>query len=460
MKSKQLFGDTDGIRAKANTYPLDPKTLIRLGKALAQYAKRGGKKRKAYKILIGQDTRESSENIVKNLRSGILSQGVDVHLMGILTTPALSFLTKSDNYDLGVMVTASHNPYTDNGVKVFKSNGSKTDDKEELEIERIYFRNNFQGRNHGKSVTLKDSERRYSNVLKNIIGELDLKGLNIVLDTANGAASSIAPKIFKQLGAKVITISNKPNGKNINKDCGVLFPNKLIDKVKKTKASLGIAFDGDADRVILVDERGNFIDGDYIMALISTDLKEKGQLKNSGIVATSYSNLALDKYLQKKGIKVERVVNGDKYVAQLCKKRKYSFGGEQSGHFIFMDISTTGDGILTALKALQIMKEKNKTLSEIAYVYDKNPQKQYNIPVIEKKPIEELSAFTYELKKWEERIKDTGRIFTRYSGTQNIFRIVVEHEDEEIVKTAGAYLSELIYSLIGDPDENYYVANE
>jgi len=459
QRKKQIFGDTDGIRAKAYKYPLDAKSLVRLGKACAKYSKIF--KGHNGKVLIGRDTRESGEMIEKNLCKGFTSQGLGVDLAGIIPTPATSFLTKNGNYSLGIMITASHNPFTDNGIKVFKPDGSKTNDEEELEIERLFFKNSFGvASKRGRVGSLESAGDIYEEVLLKIIGKLDLSGLRIVVDTANGAAYKIAPKIYKKLGAEVFVTHNRPNGRNINKDCGVLHPKILAKEVLAKKADLGIAFDGDADRLILIDEKGSFIDGDYIMALIVSDMKKKGTLKNNGTVITNYSNLALEKYYEKIGVKTEKVVVGDKFVAELCHKRGYNFGGEITGHFMFLDISDIGDGILTSLEILQILGERGKKLSEIAKPFVKYPQKQYNIPVVEKKPLEELPAFTVELKEWEEKMKNTGRVFVRYSGTQNIIRVMVEDKNMEMVESAGRFLSDLIFSLIGDPDEQIYVANE
>lgn len=450
-KEKQIFRETDGVRGKANYYPLDAETVIKFGKALAEYVKRKTEKNpnRPYKVIIGKDTRRSGYMLEQSLTAGFLSRGVDVMTIGPAPTPAISHLVQSFALDMGVMITASHNPYYDNGIKVFHANGRKFTDEEELEVEDIFFNFKFEGMDEiGRAKRIEDVSGRYIEFIKSIPDNISLKGFKIVVDCANGATYNVAPTVFKELGAKVIEIAVEPDGYNINKDCGALYPEKLKDIVLKEKADIGIALDGDGDRVIMVDEKGNIIDGDYIMALVAKSLKERGELAKNSIVITEYSNLALVNHLEESGIKVVKVPNGDRAIAWKCKEIGLNFGGEQTGHFLFTDYTEVGDGTLAALLVLRIMIEKKKTLSELAYVFDKYPQKVFNVDVEKKLPLESLTDFQDAVRKWESMFKEEGRIYSRYSGTENKLRIMIECKQEDLMDKAGQELSTIARKLL------------
>lgn len=443
MKQKQLFRETDGIRGKANYAPMDAPTALKLGQALAEYLKLKVAKNpnRDYKVIIGKDTRRSGYMLEQALTSGFLSRGVDVMTVGPMPTPAISHLVKSFALDMGVMITASHNPYTDNGIKIFDPEGHKLNDEQEMEIEEIFFNNGFEGIDQiGRAKRIEDVSGRYIEYIKSATDDPSLSGLKIVVDCANGASYKTAPTVFQELGATVIVTGNEPDGYNINVDCGSLHPEKVREIVIKEHADLGIALDGDADRVIMIDEQGNVIDGDYITALVAIHLKEHGQLRNNSVVYTQYSNLALDKELEKHDINVFKVVNGDRAIANLCREKDFNFGGEQTGHFIFFDYSDTGDGTLTALQVLKIIKESGKKLSELAYKWEKYPQKTFNVNINNKIPLEEVAIIQEIIKRWTEKFGTEGRVFLRYSGTENLLRIMVEARDVQDVETAGAEL--------------------
>lgn len=443
MKVKQLFRETDGVRGKANYPPMDAPTALKLGQALAEYLKQKTSKNpnRDYKVIIGKDTRRSGYMLEQALTSGFLSRGIDVMTVGPMPTPAISHLVKSFALDMGVMITASHNPYYDNGIKVFNPQGHKLTDEQELEIEEIFFNNGFKGIDEiGRAKRIEDVSGRYIEYIKSAVDDPSLAGLKIVVDCANGAAYKTAPTVFQELGAQVLVIGNEPNGYNINVNCGSLHPEVVRETVIKEKADLGISLDGDADRVIMIDEKGNVIDGDYITALVAIYLKKHGQLNKDTVVYTQYSNLALDKELAKHNIKVKKVINGDRAIAKLCREDGLNFGGEQTGHFIFFDYSDTGDGTMTALQVLKIIKETGKKLSELAYKWEKYPQKTFNLAIKKKTPLETITSLQDIVKKWEAKFKDEGRIFMRYSGTENLLRVMVEARSEVDVEKAGKEL--------------------
>lgn len=448
---KKIFRETDGVRGKANCPPLDPLNIIKLGQALAEYVKKTVKKNpnRDYKVIIGKDTRRSGYMIEQALTSGFLSRGVDVMTIGPMPTPAISHLVKSFALDMGIMITASHNPYYDNGIKIFDMNGHKLSDEEELCIERIFFENNFVGNDDiGRAKRIEDVSGRYIEFIKSSLGNPSLRGFKIVVDCANGAAYKVAPTVFQELGAEVIVMNDEPNGYNINKNCGSLFPDKVSELVKKNKADLGIALDGDADRVIMIDEKGNIVDGDYITALVAKHLKSKNKLNKNTVIVTQYSNLALDFEMQKHNIKVKKVICGDRSISKLCRDGGYNFGGEQVGHFIFFDHSDTGDGVMAALQILKIMKETGKSLSKLAICWNKVPQQTFNIDIQKRLPLNKLNELQEALHKWENKFKKNGRIFVRYSGTENILRIMIEAKNKENIEKAGKELGEIAKKLL------------
>lgn len=450
-RTKKIFRETDGIRGKANYSPLDTETVLKMGKSLAEYLKKEVEPNpnRPYKVIIGKDTRRSGYMLEQTLTAGFLSRGVDVMTVGPIPTPGVSHLVKSFALDMGVMITASHNPYYDNGIKVFHNDGRKFTDDEELDVEDIFFNFEFSGIDQiGRAKRIEDVSGRYIEIIKSIADNVSLKGFKIVVDCANGATYKIAPTVFKELGAEVIEIAVDPDGYNINKDCGALCPENVKKVVLEEKADLGIALDGDGDRVIMVDEKGNIIDGDYIMAMMAKNLKKHDSLAKNTIVITEYSNQALVKDLEKSGITVEKVVNGDRAVSAKCKELDLNFGGEQTGHFIFTDYTEVGDGALAALLVMRALKEEETTLSELAYTFEKYPQKVFNVEVNKKTPLDELTEFQDAVKKWEDAFAGEGRIYSRYSGTENLLRIMVEAVDQNLLNQAGSELVDISRNLL------------
>jgi len=425
---KKLFG-TDGIRGKANTYPITPEIALQLGKAIALYYK--ADRPNTVRAVIGKDTRLSGYMLETALASGLVSMGMDVISVGPLPTPAIARLIKSFNADCGIMITASHNPYDDNGIKLFGPDGFKFPDSEEEKIEKLMFNGEIISTHVGtkllgKAYRLEDARGRYIEFAKGTIDDYSLKGLKIVLDCANGAAYAIAPWIFKELGAEVIKVAVEPDGFNINKNCGATVPGNISNLVREHRADVGISLDGDADRVILLDSNGVVVNGDRILGMCALTYKEKGKLNKDTLVATIMSNLGLKHAMHQSGINVEFTQVGDRYVIEKMRQGNFNIGGEQSGHIIFMDYVTTGDGIITALHILRMMKEQQKPLADLANCMDEFPQKLVNIRVKEKIPVEDVPELAAEIKKCESELKDNGRVLVRYSGTENLIRIMVE----------------------------------
>ncbi len=446
---KKLFG-TDGIRGVANIEPITPETAIKVGKAVA-HALRNGKKRPV--ILIGKDTRLSGYMIEYALTSGICSMGADVLLVGPMPTPAVAHLTKSFAADAGVMISASHNPYEHNGIKIFDKDGFKLSDEIEREIERLVFskdidNDHIKGEKIGKAFRIGDAKGRYIEFAKSSIRNNSLSGLKVVLDCANGAAYDIAPHIFRELGAEVIILNNHPDGLNINKECGAMHPEVIRKKVIEEKADIGIALDGDADRVIMVDEKGDVLDGDHIMAVCALEMKKESLLKNDSVVVTVLSNLGFERALEEKGIKVIRTAVGDKPVAEEMRKGGYNFGGEQCGHIIFLDFSTAGDGTITALQLMNIVKNSGKKLSSLKSCMKSYPQIIKNLEVKEKKPIGSMKNVVDAIRKAEEILGNDGRLLVRYSGTENKARIMVEGRDEKQIKEIAESISKEIRKVL------------
>jgi len=441
---RKLFG-TDGVRGVANIYPLTSETMIQLGRAIAYIFKN---KNRRHKIVIGKDTRLSGYMLEQAIASGICSMGVDAILLGPLPTPAIAFITTAMRADAGIVISASHNPYYDNGVKVFAGDGFKLPDEEELRIEELIFSGKIDSLRPteseiGKSFRVDDAQGRYIEFCKGTFPkDMTLDGLKIVLDCANGASYKVAPIIFSELGAEVVSEGVKPNGENINQDCGALHYELISKLVKKHKANIGVALDGDADRVAIVDENGNYLDGDYLMAICGADMLSERKLAKRTLVTTVMSNMGLDKVIQANGGRVIRTKVGDRYVVEEMRKHGYNFGGESSGHLIFLDHSTTGDGIIGALKLLAVMQKKGKKLSELATILDKYPQAQVNLKVKEKKPIEQLEKVQKAIKKAEARLNGKGRVLVRYSGTEPVVRILVEGERKKLVKELASEIAD------------------
>jgi phosphoglucosamine mutase len=436
----KLFG-TDGIRGVANIYPMTPEMVLNVGKATAHvFKKKCGKKKPEF--VIGKDTRLSGYMIENALISGIVSVGADVLLVGPIPTPAIAHLTKSLNADAGIVLSASHNPAEDNGIKIFSGDGYKLPDDVEDEIEKYVLSEkvrteHVKGGLIGKAHRVDDAKGRYIEFAKASVKSMSLKGLKIVLDCANGAAYNTAPHILSELGAEVIVLNDRPDGLNINLDCGALHPEKMIEVVKKEKADIGIALDGDADRVIVCDEKGRSVDGDHIIAICAIDMKEKGALRKNSVVVTIMANKGFDIAMEKKRIKIVKTKVGDRYVVDEMRKKGYVLGGEQSGHIIFSDYTTTGDGVISALQLLRVMKERGSKLSKLAECMKSLPQVLVNVVVKEKKDINKLEV-NNNIESAESKLGRKGRVLVRYSGTQNLCRIMIEGENKrEIQKMAN-----------------------
>jgi phosphoglucosamine mutase len=440
----KYFG-TDGIRGRANTGNMTSEFTLRLGMAIAHILKNESERDGDLTVVIGKDTRRSCYMLESSLTAGLTSGGIGVYLIGPIPTPGIAMLTRSMRCDLGIMISASHNPYYDNGIKLFDSNGIKFPDEIEKKIEET-----IDDPNLIKTLKLDDGigrawrsdnyiyQHRYIEFVKSSLPKnVNLRGLKIVLDCSNGASYKVAPMVLWELGAEVIKIACEPNGININDNCGSTKPQSLQKKVVEEGADIGIAFDGDADRVILVDEKGQIVDGDKIMALIAREMFQNGKLNKNTVVTTLMSNLGFELYLNSIGIDVIRTKVGDRYVTEEMRKNGYNFGGEQSGHIILGDFSTTGDGLCSALQVLEILKtEKIKdasiTFSKISNIYDTVPQKLNNIKYADKNPLEleEVSTF---INKITERVGKEGRILVRKSGTEPLLRVMVEHKNEEVL---------------------------
>lgn len=432
----KLFG-TDGVRGVSNLAPMDSETVLRLGRAAAYVL---GKGKKRTKILIGKDTRLSGYMLETALESGISSMGGDVYLLGPIPTPGVAFMTRSMRADAGIMISASHNPYQDNGIKFFASDGFKLADETEAEIEQC-MQPGFLDENRaapdaiGKAFRIDDAVGRYTVYLKNCIKKsFKLDGLKIVLDTAHGAAYKVAPLVFSELGAEIVTVGNQPNGKNINEGFGSLHPEVISKTVKETGADCGIAYDGDADRVIICDEKGQVFDGDKLLALCAFDFKKEGILKGDAVVGTVMSNLGLEHALAKENISLFRSGVGDRLVLAEMREKGLNLGGEQSGHLISLDHNTTGDGILTSLLILSILQNKNKPLSEYYNIVETCPQILLNVKVKERKPFEDLPGVQAALRDADKKLGTTGRVLLRYSGTELKARVMVEAENDSLCK--------------------------
>ena len=450
---RKFFG-TDGVRGVPNHEPLTMENVLELGRAVA-YMFRDETAKHRGKILIGRDTRSSGYMLEMALGAGITSMGVDVFFVGALPTPAIAFLAKDMRADAGIIISASHNPYVDNGIKVFDKDGFKLKDEVEHRLEQLMFsdelRKGLSGPERlGMVMDLHDAKSRYIVFAKKSFPkDLTLEGTRIVLDCANGAAYEVAPAILRELGADLIITGNTPNGVNINDNCGALHPENIAGLVKQHKAEMGITLDGDADRLILVDEKGCVVDGDAIMAMIALKLKNSGELARNTVVVTPMSNFGFGVAMKENGISMIEAAVGDRYVVEKMRDGGYNFGGEQSGHVIFLDHTTTGDGIIGALQVLAYMKKEGKPLSELSKVMKRFPQVLNNIRVKEKRPFENLTGFNERLSDIKGMLGEKGRVFVRYSGTEPIARVMIEGEKEDAIKGYADELSNIIRSQIG-----------
>jgi phosphoglucosamine mutase len=473
---RHLFG-TDGVRGVANLEPMTSEMALKLGRAVSyvlhhplehpnnpsgarQNSSPSSKLRQAgakhrYKVLIGKDTRLSGYMLETALASGICSMGADVLLVGPLPTPGVAFLTRSMRADAGVVISASHNPYQDNGIKFFSFEGFKLPDEVEARMEEMILKGETDlhrptASEIGKAFRISDAVGRYVVFLKNTFPrQLTLEGLKIVVDCGHGAAYRVAPDVLTELGAEVISIGVHPDGENINQDCGSLHPETARKAVLENHADLAISLDGDGDRAIFMDERGEVLDGDHVLAICARDMQERGLLRGSTVVATVMSNMGLAIALQEAGIKIVRTAVGDRYVVEEMLRGGYNLGGEQSGHVVFLDHNTTGDGCITGLQLLAIMVEKGQRLSELKNVMTRLPQVLVNVPVKERKEFSRLPRVRDKITAAEKELGERGRILVRYSGTELLARIMLEGEDEKKIAQMASEIADEIRSFLG-----------
>lgn len=448
---RKLFG-TDGVRGVANLEPMTSEIAMQLGRAAAHiFMRRAGR----HQVVIGKDTRLSGYMLESALTSGICSMGVDVLLVGPLPTPAIAFLTRSLRADAGVVISASHNPYQDNGIKFFSNEGFKLPDELEARIEQLIISDEIKHLRPtadaiGKAYRIDDAEGRYIEFVKRSLPrDLDFQGIKLVVDCANGAAYKVAPAVFRELGAEIEVIANTPDGMNINDGCGAVHPERLQEAVRRHGAHIGIALDGDADRAIFVCEQGKIIDGDHVMAALGLDLHAQGQLACQTVVGTVMSNFGLEIAMKKAGIQLMRTPVGDRYLMERMLADGYNFGGEQSGHFIFLDHNTTGDGLISALQILSLMKRTGKPLSELAKAMTAVPQILLNVKVKHKPDLNQIPDIQQAIKSAEVTLNGSGRVLVRYSGTESLLRIMVEGERDSTIREVADHLAEIVRARIG-----------
>lgn len=469
----KLFG-TDGIRGLANDGAMTPEIAMALGRAVAHvlqtHPELHGKTtlpvglkplesqnptRRA-RIVIGKDTRLSGYMLEQAIASGVLSMGADVFLIGPLSTPGVAYITRSVRADAGIMISASHNPYADNGIKIFSADGFKLPDHLEASIEEILLSNKVPEKRPtgdlvGKAFRIDDVHYRYVEFLKSLFSkDLDLIGMRIAIDCANGAAYKAAPLVFEELGAEVLKTGVSPSGLNINHHCGALHPENIAFNVMKYRADIGISLDGDGDRCILSDEKGEVVDGDQIIGLCAIELKRQGKLDHDTVVTTPMSNVGLETTLKENGIKMIRAAVGDRHVVEAMRKGGFKLGGEQSGHIIFLDSATTGDGIVAALKILEIIRRTGKPLSELKKIVTLFPQVREDVRVSEKKPFDEMPKVKAAIQTAEAALKGRGRVFVRYSGTESLARVMIEGESMDTIRKLARDIAQEISNYIGE----------
>jgi len=448
---RKLFG-TDGVRGVANQDPMTSEMAMRIGRAAAHVFRDSSRR---HRVVIGKDTRLSGYMIESALTSGLCSMGVDVLLVGPVPTPGIAFLTRSLRADAGVVISASHNPYEDNGIKFFGRDGFKLPDEVEKKMEDLIFSGAIDSirptaAEIGKAFRIDDAIGRYNEFVKSSIPRgMDLSGLRVVVDSANGAAYKIGPRILIELGADVISLYDQPNGININQGCGSLYPEVVSRAVIANGAQIGIAFDGDADRIMLCDEKGAVVDGDAVMAVCALQMMKEGRLRQKTLVATVMSNLGLEIAMQKAGGRLVRASVGDRYVMEKMLEGGYNLGGEQSGHVIFLDHNTTGDGLVSALQVLAIMKQTGKPLSELAACMKTYPQTLVNVKVKERRDLRSIPEIAQRMAEVEKKLGGSGRLLVRYSGTEPKVRVMIEGEDERGIKTLAEDLAGIIKEKLG-----------
>ena len=442
--TRKYFG-TDGIRGRTNTAKLTPEIAMKAGMAAGRIFTRGEHR---HRVVIGKDTRLSGYMIESALVSGFTAVGMDVFQFGPLPTPAVAFLTRSLRAELGVMITASHNPFEDNGIKFFGPDGQKLSDEIEMEIEGLMDAGLAQGlapsARIGRAKRIDDSQARYIEFAKRTFPRnLRLEGLRIVIDCANGAAYKVAPEVLWELGADIVPLGVTPDGTNINLDCGSTAPQAMCNKVREMRADFGIALDGDADRVVMADEKGNIIDGDQILALIAKSWSKNGKLKGGGVVGTVMSNAGLDRYLKTLDLSLARSAVGDRYVLEEMAKGGFNVGGEQSGHIILSDFSTTGDGLVAALQVLAVLAQEDKKASEAAHLYNPLPQVLENVRFKKGAPLEDARVQS-SIADANARLGNSGRILVRKSGTEPLIRVMAEGDDEKLVRAVVRQIASAI----------------
>jgi phosphoglucosamine mutase len=451
IRTKKLFG-TDGVRGIANQEPMTSEMAMKLGRAAAYLFKN---KAGRHRIVIGKDTRLSGYMLESALTSGICSMGVDVLLVGPFPTPGIAFLTRSLRADAGVVISASHNPFEDNGIKFFSRDGLKLPDPMEHEMEDLIFSGRIDAIRPtadaiGKAFRVDDAEGRYIEFVKNSLPKrLTLEGLTVVIDCANGAAYKVAPTILRELDAKVIVRGDEPDGMNINQGCGSTHPDVIQKMVQKHQADVGIAHDGDADRAVFSSEKGELVNGDQVMAALAMAMKRTQRLNKNTLVTTVMSNMGLDRAMKKAGIRVVKTAVGDRYVLERMLQDGYNFGGEQSGHLIFLDYNTTGDGLITAVQVLALMKTTGKSLSELAKCMTIYPQVLVNVRVKERRDLSSLPRVKQHIARLEKKLDGTGRLLIRYSGTEPLVRIMIEGERETEIQKWADDLADILRNAIG-----------
>ncbi|MEE9281817.1 MAG: phosphoglucosamine mutase [Myxococcota bacterium] len=455
MSQRQLFG-TDGIRGRANVYPMTAEVLMEVGRAMAHVFRLGGSG--AHQVLIAKDTRRSGYMLEDALAAGLCSMGVNVLQVGPLPTPALAFLTADMRCDAGAMISASHNSFEDNGVKFFSSNGFKLPDAVEAEIERLVHSSELAaerpiGADIGHAHRIDDASGRYIVFLKKTFPrECTLEGLRIAVDCANGAAYKVAPTVLAELGAEVIPVATEPDGTNINAGCGAMHPEHVAETVRRYRADVGIALDGDADRVIMAADDGSIVDGDHLLAMCAQEMQKRGALQGNGVVATVMSNLGLERALERLGLQLVRCDVGDRYVVETMLRESLNLGGEQSGHLVFLDHIATGDGMLTALQVLALMFREQQPLSALARLMEPVPQVLRSVRVRTKPPFEQLDGLRQKVEQIEAELVGRGRIVVRYSGTEPVARVMIEGDDRGRIETLADECCEEIAKAVGEMD--------
>ncbi|MDA0738606.1 MAG: phosphoglucosamine mutase [Nitrospirae bacterium] len=448
---RKLFG-TDGVRGIANLEPMTSETAMKLGRAVAHMFKR---REGRHQIVIGKDTRLSGYMLEAALISGICSMGVDVLLVGPMPTPGVAFLTRSLRADAGVMISASHNPYQDNGIKFFSNDGFKLPDEVELRVEELILSNEIEhlrptAEAVGKAYRIDDAEGRYIEFVKRSLPrEIDFQGLKVVLDCAHGAGYSVFPKVVRELGAEVFVIGDEPSGTNINAGFGAMCPKRLQEEVLAQGADVGIALDGDADRAVFVQEQGEVVTGDQALAAFAFDLQERGRLEKHTIVGTVMSNFGFEAALQKRQISLIRTPVGDRYILEQMLANGYNLGGEQSGHFIFLDYNTTGDGLISGLQMLKLVKRAERPLSAIAQCMEAVPQVLLGVDVSRKPDLSTIPELQNAIRSCEKSLNGTGRVLVRYSGTESLVRVMVEGQNDAQIRQVADELVEVVKATIG-----------